>query len=383
MTVELRPLGVKCNLSCSYCYQESVRENSKPNKYNVEKMLVEAEKTNQPFSLFGGEALLVPKRDLNIFFNRGFELFGVNSIQTNGTLIDDEHIEMFKKYNVFVGVSIDGPDELNSLRFFNSETETLAQTKKTIENIYKLRKNNIETAVIITLHRMNTDNGRINKLKEFILQLKEIGIKNGSIHFLEVDSTMKDFDQVLTEEENKRYFLELAEFFENYQELNYSPFDDMKKMVSGNFENTSCIWNRCDFLNTQSVYGIDGDGGLSNCGRTNKEGIEWYKVDNNSYERYISLYHFPQEYGGCGGCRFFLLCGGGCPGEGVDNDLRNKTIHCSTKQSLFEFYESKLEENNILPFTKSDKIKLYEQITIDGFMRRENIPMEYILKERR
>jgi len=70
-----------------------------------------------PFALFGGEPLLVPEHDLESLWSWGLEQFGYNTVQTNGTLINDEHIRMFKAYKVSVGISIDGPGELNDLRW--------------------------------------------------------------------------------------------------------------------------------------------------------------------------------------------------------------------------------------------------------------------------
>lgn len=383
MTVELRPLNVSCNLACTYCYQEAMREFTKnKGKYNIDLMLSEAEKTGKMFSLFGGEPLLVPKKDLEKFFSRGFELYKKNSIQTNGTLIDDDHINMFKKYNVQVGVSIDGPNDLNNLRLVRgNEEKTIEATKKTMNNLIKLSQSKVNTSVIVTLHRINGNKEDIYRLMNFLRWLGDLGITRGDIHLLEVDKTMKDVENVLSQEETKEAFLTLANFFNDNEDLSYNPFEDIKKIiVDSDMNSTSCIWNHCDSMNTQAVYGIEGDGSLSNCGRTNKEGIDWYKTDGNFYERYIGLYHTPTKYDGCGGCRFFMACGGGCPGEGSDGDLRNKTIHCETKYSLFEHYEKIAETKNITPFSKRNDLKELELIMINSLRSGKNMNMNEAIK---
>src|SRR5262245_61806732 len=71
------------------------------------------------FSVFGGEPLLAPISHLTEVFSFGLERFGKNGIQTNGSLITDEHIELFIKYKVGVGISIDGPGDLNIVRCAN------------------------------------------------------------------------------------------------------------------------------------------------------------------------------------------------------------------------------------------------------------------------
>jgi len=117
MSVELRPLGVKCNIACQYCYQNPQREAGNiTSAYDLDKMkaAVEAERTD--FLLFGGEPLVLPERDLERLWRWGFEKFGHNGVQTNGTLINDSHIRMFKQYRVHVAISEDGPGDLNDAR---------------------------------------------------------------------------------------------------------------------------------------------------------------------------------------------------------------------------------------------------------------------------
>src|SRR5262245_12223653 len=101
MTVELRPLGVSCNLRCHYCYQNPQRDaGSRGATYDLERMKAAIEAEGGPFALFGGEPLLVPREDLIALWAWGLERFGSNSIQTNGALIDDSLIQSFRIYKV-------------------------------------------------------------------------------------------------------------------------------------------------------------------------------------------------------------------------------------------------------------------------------------------
>src|SRR5579883_575382 len=65
MSVELRPLGVKCNIQCQYCYQNPQRDAGNVlQTYDVAKMQAAIEQEGGPFTLFGGEGLMVPEPDL-------------------------------------------------------------------------------------------------------------------------------------------------------------------------------------------------------------------------------------------------------------------------------------------------------------------------------
>ena len=65
MSIELRPLGVKCNIQCQYCYQNPERDAGNIlNSYDLEKIFPALERDGRPFTFFGGEPLLVPIADL-------------------------------------------------------------------------------------------------------------------------------------------------------------------------------------------------------------------------------------------------------------------------------------------------------------------------------
>lgn len=394
MTVEIKPVGVACNLACTYCYQEPMRLAKQPSiKRDIELMMEQVKATEQDFSLFGGEALLTPKKDLIRIFEHGLEINKIqegsgvqNSLQTNGTLIDDEHIAIFHKYRVHVGVSIDGPHELNELRVVRGKAgddqATLDSTSLIMENMRKLRAHGISTSVIITLHRSNGTPERLPRLINFIKWLHGIGIRNGNIHTLEVDSTMPDQEiHVLSQEENIWAMLQLAEFFKENEGYHYMPFTDMKKGLEGDNSSTTCVWNHCDSMNTQAVYGIEGDGGLSNCGRTNKEGVNWHKSASSGYERYYSLYNTPHELHGCQGCRFFMVCGGSCPGEAIDCDMRNKTMYCETNKAMFSYYEKEIEEEGNVPLSKDPQRLNMENVLIQGLMEGKRYSLKKLREE--
>lgn len=378
MTIEVRPMGVACNLACTYCYQEPQRlaNGNKAKPYDLDKIIEEVDKTGQNFHVFGGEALMIPKKDLEYLWKYGLEKFGKNGIQTNGSLIDDEHIELFKKYKVHVGVSIDGANDLNALREGRGKQNTQELTQKTMDNLVKLKNNKIAVGVIITLHRVNGIGENLDRLLNFIKWLGEIGITGGNIHTLEVDSTMPDQEKhVLSQKENAEAFVKIAQFMDENPQLNWAPFNTIPKLIMGDMSQINCVWNRCDPMNTQAVYGIEGDGGLSNCGRTNKEGIDFYKANGHNYSRYISLYHTPQNMGGCKGCKYFLVCGGSCPGESQQGDFRNKTMHCHTQKKLIGYYEEKLIAEGKEPITNSEILPMLEEITLHELAQGNNLSL--------
>lgn len=123
MYVMAKAVGASCNLACKYCYYTE-----KKNLYRDEarhvmsdellerftRQYIEAQTMNEIlFTWHGGEPLMRPIS----FYEKAIRLqqqYGRgrtinNCFQTNGTLIDDEWAAFFKRHNMLVGVSIDGP----------------------------------------------------------------------------------------------------------------------------------------------------------------------------------------------------------------------------------------------------------------------------------
>jgi len=125
--VVAKPIGPACNLNCEYCfYLEKQALFGPDEKYRMSDDVLRAYIANYissqstplvEFVWQGGEPTL-----LGIdFFKRVVELQKLfsgtksitNSLQTNGTLLDDAWCRFLKKQNFMVGISLDGPKEVH------------------------------------------------------------------------------------------------------------------------------------------------------------------------------------------------------------------------------------------------------------------------------
>ena len=123
-----------CNLNCSYCYMYNKGDSSfrlRPKFMSrdiAEAMLARiagyAQRqnlTNIALALHGGEPLLIGLDWVEWFLERAHVVassadiaFGFG-IQTNGTLLDQNWVELLLAHKVTIGVSCDGPEEWNDL----------------------------------------------------------------------------------------------------------------------------------------------------------------------------------------------------------------------------------------------------------------------------
>ena len=127
--VMAKPAGARCNLRCTYCYylEKSNLYPAAPAQTMSDELLerfirdyIAAQAGDAvSFAWHGGETLL-RSRD---FYRRVVELQRRyadgrqidNSIQTNGTLLDDAWCEVFRENGWLVGISLDGPPEAHDL----------------------------------------------------------------------------------------------------------------------------------------------------------------------------------------------------------------------------------------------------------------------------
>jgi len=346
MTIEVKPYGTCCNLDCAYCYERESRAEDCKNRQepDVEGMIAAAKASGDRFAVFGGEPLLTPKPMLERFFAAGG-----NSVQTNGLLIDEDHIALFRKYRVGVGVSIDGPGDCNSLRTNADNTELISR------NITRLRDAGIAVSLISVMHRRNAMGERLDIFKQWGERMYEAGIQNINCHFMQHSEAVKE--DILSPAEEKEAFLDMAEWLRGRPRLRWQPFMDIGRLLLGQKDEALCIWRGCDPYTTSAVYSVEADLAITNCGHVRGNGPNWLKADTAGYQRQECLKQTPQEYGGCKGCRFFPLCTGGCPGEAIDGDWRNRTVHCEAIKGLFRLYEDALLDQSIVPASVSGKVE--------------------------
>jgi uncharacterized protein len=387
MSIEVLPQGVKCPLACEYCYQDPLRRagNALSSEYDMDKMKAALLAEGYKFTIFGGEALSVPINDLEELWRFGLEKFGEtaaahgdtpNGVQTSGMNMTDDHVRLFQKYKVGVGMSIDGPDELNDARWAGSVERTREATANSLTYLDKLLVIGHIPSLIVTLHRVNASPERLPRLLQWFRDLSAKGLRNVNLHLLEVDSPGVREKLGLTTEENVAALMACCDLQDEIK-IAFNPIRDMTQLLVGRDQwskdaktgryrsGTSCTWNACDPYTTDAVHGVDGQGNRGNCGRTCKEGPMWVKASQAGYERYLGLYHAPQEFGGCKGCRFFYACKGHCPGEGErGGDWRSKTEHCSTLMRTFEALEARLIAKGKKPVSVNDELRL----TIEGRM---------------
>lgn len=139
-----------CNLRCKHCYVPQ-NENSYMCKNDYIGYLGQAKEAGCRFlTITGGEPLLNP--DFEEIYKYTIEKGFVTSLYTNGTLIKDEHIRLFKKYPPrFVEITIYGASE----DVYENVTGNREGFKHVKENIACLLQNNIRVRLKTFINKLN------------------------------------------------------------------------------------------------------------------------------------------------------------------------------------------------------------------------------------
>jgi uncharacterized protein len=164
-----KPTGAICNLGCRYCFFLSKKDLYPKSSFRMSDELlesyirqyVEAQKNpSVTVAWQGGEPTLMGLD----FFRRSIELEekyqrpGItfqNTMQTNGTLLDDEWCEFFRESGFLIGLSLDGPRELHdAYRVDKAGRPTFDRVMRAAR---LLRKHRVEFNILATVHAANQD----------------------------------------------------------------------------------------------------------------------------------------------------------------------------------------------------------------------------------
>lgn len=368
MTVEVLPVGTKCGLVCRHCYQHPIRDaGNQETNYDLHAMKRALSEEGKHFSVFGGEPLLTPIEDLEELWRWGMERFGRNSVQTSGAAITDYHLELFKKYNVSVGISLEGPGELNDIRWAGSLERTRECTAHSEKVLKRLLDRRHPVSLITTLNRANARPDRLRRLLDWYRWLDTRDLRNVNLHLLEIENEKVRKDWALTEKENTEALLACSGLQSELTHLRFQPILDMTQLLLGDDSQTTCTWGACDPYTTRAVRGINSQGDRVNCSRVNKAGIDMLKCDRELLIRPLALYHVAQDHGGCNECKFWFACKGGCPGQSIGGDWRRKSEHCKTLQSIFKTLEKRLAAVGFRPISLDHRRELVEARMLEAF----------------
>jgi uncharacterized protein len=323
-----------CNMGCSYCVVDAEEQTSKLpvlpvlsqvpkgrmtpevalNGIDVfRKSLIKHKPPQAKVTIYGGEPLLnkallfhvIPKiREISY---EG-QLAPINILCfTNGLLYDDEVTDLFVRYNVTVGLSLDGKKENHdSVR---KKLDGSGTFDKTIESYHRYRQAGVAVGVSCTIGKHN-----VNDLSEIAQYFIEV---------LKVPSLQLQTPIQMPGEKNDQYVLmkdaaaSAWAAFKRCREAGIEEGLAMRRIsafISGKFHKRDCFAVGGELVVTP-------DGTTGPCHNATIGGEQYFRgnvndpnIDLEKQPNFVEWHNrMPLNMPGCHGCSFIGLCGGGCP----------------------------------------------------------------------
>jgi uncharacterized protein len=352
LTVVIKPTR-DCNLRCKYCSvgdPESEYMTKEIAQSAIEKIVGRADKGFTKFIWHGGEPLL-----MGIYFYKhvldvqrplrktGHDI--CNVAQTNGTLINKDWAEFFKENHFGVGLSIDGPGEINdATRVFKKNVgafEAIQRGAKILD------EHGVEYGYLTVISKHNVE--RIDEIIDFMkAQQKRFKL----VAVAPIGRAADAQGDIMIDRDN-------------YSDSQIRLLDRWLK--SGNEFERSALWKyivpvltgspiECMFQeNCQDGFiGVDSNGDVYPCGRFCGGGEFLYgNIVTDSFE---SIWNHPTRIaltqrsanlleGKCGACNYVSICNGGCPLQGYLNGGINKPdYNCRQYFKIFRAIESRIRQ---------------------------------------
>jgi uncharacterized protein len=343
-----------CNLACVYCYNKQAKRSGIMSdevlETSIKNILLsykpEARKT---FIWHGGEPMLAGIEffeKVKIFTDkhkRKGERFR-HSIQTNGTLLNEEKIDWLISNQFDIGLSIDGTaTQQNITRPYKSGKGSFDDVFNTIK-ILRTKQNHAGAILILTQKNVKDIKEAIQFFHENKVHIK--------INLLINNPCWYDKSLYLSNQEYLSYLKEIFDYwflqgFTEYIQLD-NFMDKVEALLSGRA--SACSYNdTCQ----KSFISIGPQGDIYPCGRF--DGCEDMILGNILTDDFQTILTSPkrkqlqnrdlaiQEQ--CSDCNYYHICKGGCLHEAyVSGNINSKDPGCYVIKGMYAHIEKTLKD---------------------------------------
>lgn len=318
---------LQCNFQCVYCYESPSIGIMDENIQDALLVFIKEKImniNNLNIIWYGGEPMIA--RDVVYSLSEKIiSLCKENDVQysasivSNGSLIQDDDIQMFKRYQIeSVQLTLDGPRDTHNVR--RAEKKGKNTYDIIFDNINKLCTSDIRTTV-----RINIDLENIDKVSSLLRELL-VGItkqKMMKIVFGQVTSLTNACKSIegkcINNSEFSKYQLQMFEKALSYgfsiNQLEIYPRPKLNYCGAG-LVNSCVIAPNGDIYKCWEEIGISSkaSGNVTNARSITKRFINWIQIS-------------PLHINSCRVCKFLPICMGGCPLKSIDNISQE---HCDS-----------------------------------------------------
>ena len=355
----IKPASSLCNLRCKYCFYHSIAENRSVPSYGimdsetaellVKKALDYAENICT-FAFQGGEPTLAGldfyKNFVQLVSKYNTKNININyAIQTNGIIINEEWADFLARNKFLVGLSLDGPKDVNDVYRIDSREEgSFSRIMKTVEifNRYDVQYN-----ILCVVNNLVARHA--NKIYNFFVKNK--------FSYLQFIQCLDPIDE---EPGGNPYSLNpdmyasfLKKIFDNWYRdvtngkfVSIRYFDNLVGMIMGYPPEACGMLGRCS-----CYFVIEADGSVYPCDfyvldewkLGNVKSADFSDLINtDTAKKFVQVsLHVDDK---CKECKWFKICRGGCrrTREPFKDGLPALNYYCKSYYEFFEYAYERL-----------------------------------------
>lgn len=347
---------VNCNSNCVYCdvlrNERPVRTMSPENLRlvfeRIDEYLTANPEERMTLIWHGGEPLLMGVE----YFENASRLQDEccpdtweridHAIQSNLTLFDETFVPIFRKLGIDqIGSSYDPVSHVRGIGA--GALDSLSYNRAFMRGDALTLKHGFSAGVICVVTKKS-----LSRPLEIFHYLANLKLGSGfDFHPVLLDDNSRD-DIAVTPHEFVEFlgaiFPVWWEHRERYPEVN--PFKSLHENIAEGRRSLSCVDSGAC---SSSHINISPDGRTSHCGRSADWGILGYghisertldEILADEQRKVVDERTKRLKKGGCGKCRFWSICHGGCPLDSwfTHGDFRHKTNWCYAKKGFIEKY---------------------------------------------
>ena len=326
--VMTKPIGPICNLDCEYCFylkKEDLYPETKSFRMTDEVLenyvrgYIEAQPTNEVvFAFQGGEPTLMGLRFFEkvVAYQKQYKRRGMtiqNTLQTNGTLLNDDWATFLKKHKFLVGISLDGPPNLHDKYRFDKQGRPSHQ--QVVDGIRCLQAHQVDYNILCVVNECNAQ-----KPVEVYNYIKSLDVEY--MQFIPIVEHFGDGDQVSPRSVGaKQYGQFLSAIFDEWVQKDIGKifvqiFDIALEAWLG-YNPSLCIFNET----CGSALALEHNGDLYSCDHYVEPEYLVGNINNQTMQELIES-DFQIKFGNdkkdtlpqyCLDCEVKFMCNGGCP----------------------------------------------------------------------
>ncbi len=344
----------RCNLDCLYCYENITKTGEDMSvetfKELADLVLENSQKDHITFLFHGGEPSLLPNSwyeeaaEYALAKGRACQKQVAFSMQTNLLGVNPSKIELYKKYDIQLGVSLDGPAMLQSTMRGGED--------KVFANFKRIQQAGVKAGVLVTINEANY--AHFSTICHWLVQEAEVRSFKANV----VTPVGRGYDLEPLEAEQVfqaqysilEYLIatkgeELLEANLNMEILRY--FAEPEELPK--LRKTLCHEHRCGA--GSGVLGVTPMGDLLPCGRFTWDEQEYYlgslhdpkpfkKKYQRAFQQKVEAFHakVPESWYDCDRCEARDVCGFGCQAF-IVRSKQQANVDCLPTKLRYQFYK--------------------------------------------